>query len=74
MLRLPKPLALRRSLLSFTAWSSFAHATLMGVQASLNLIPRRELVGVAFFVVLGVVLIALIPAKQPVECVSAAVA
>ncbi|MGA8621143.1 MAG: DUF6632 domain-containing protein [Candidatus Sulfotelmatobacter sp.] len=63
-----------RSLIAFTAWSSFAHATLMAVQASLNLIPRRELMGVAFFVVIGVALIALAPAKQPVECVSAAVA
>jgi hypothetical protein len=35
-----------RSLIAFTAWSSFAHAALMGVQASLNFIPRRELVGV----------------------------
>jgi hypothetical protein len=56
-----------RSLIAFTAWSSFAHAALMAVQASLNLIPRRELMGVAFFVVIGVVLIALAPAKQPVE-------
>ena len=39
----------------------------MAVQASLNLIPRRELMGVAFFVVIGVALIALAPAKQPVE-------
>jgi FtsH-binding integral membrane protein len=56
-----------RSLIAFTAWSSFAHATLMAVQASLNLIPRRELMGVAFFVVIGVALIALASAKQPVE-------
>jgi len=63
-----------RSLIAFTAWSSFAHATLMAVQASLNLIPRRELGGVAFFVVIGVVLIVLAPTKQPVERVSAAVA
>ncbi|MGA7078608.1 MAG: DUF6632 domain-containing protein [Terriglobales bacterium] len=63
-----------RSLIAFTAWSSFAHATLMAVQASLNLIPRRELMGVAFFVVIGVALIALAPARQSVERVSAAVA
>ena len=63
-----------RSLIAFAAWSSFAHAALMAVQAFLNLIPRRELVGVAFFLVIGVVLIALTPAKQPVERVSAAVA
>ena len=63
-----------RSLIAFTAWSSFAHAAVMAVQASLNLIPRRELMGVAFFVVIGVTLIALAPAKQPVELVSAVVA
>jgi drug/metabolite transporter superfamily protein YnfA len=56
-----------RSLIAFTAWSSFAHASIMTVQALRNLIPRRELVGVAFFVVIGVALIALAPAKQTVE-------
>ena len=61
-----------RSLIAFTAWSSFAHAAIMTVQALRNLIPRRELVGVAFFVVIGVALIALAPAKRPVEQVSAA--
>jgi hypothetical protein len=61
-----------RSLIAFAAWSSFAHATLMAVQAFLNLIPRRELAGVVFFVVIGVTLIALAPAKS-VERVSAAV-
>ena len=61
-----------RSLIAFTAWSSFAHAAVMGVQASRNIIPRTELVGVAVFVVIGVVLIALAPAKQSVERTSAA--
>ena len=56
-----------RSLIAFTAWSSFAHAALMAVQAFHNLIPRRELVGVGFFVVVGVVLIVLAPAKHLVE-------
>ena len=63
-----------RSLIAFTAWLSFAHAAIMTVQASLNLIPRRELMGVGFFVVVGVVLIVLAPAKQSGERVSAAVA
>ena len=62
------------SLIAFTAWSSFAHATLMAVQASVNLIPRRELLGVVFFVVIGVVLIAVAPAKQPAEPASVVVA
>ena len=56
-----------RSLIGFTAWSSFAHATVMGVQAYLNFIARRELLGVAIFIVIGVALIALAPARQPVE-------
>ena len=62
-----------RSLVAFTAWSSFAHAALMTVEASLNLIPRRELGGVGFFVVIGVALIALAPTKS-VERASVVVA
>ena len=56
-----------RSLIAFTAWSSFAHAGLMSVQAFLNMIARRELIGSAVFILIGVALIALAPAKQPVE-------
>ena len=63
-----------RSLIAFTAWSSFAHATVMVVQAYLNVIARRELFGVATFTVIGVALIALAPATQPVEKASAVVA
>jgi len=61
-----------RSLIAFTAWSSFVHAALMAVQAFLNLIARGELIGSAVLVVVGVTLIALAPAKS-VERVSAAV-
>ena len=53
-----------RSLIAFTAWSSFAHAAVMGTQAMRNMISREELVGVAVLVVVGVTLIALAPAKQ----------
>jgi len=63
-----------RSLIAFTAWSSFAHAGLMAVQAFLNLIPRRELVGVVVFILIGVALIVLAPAKQSLERVSVAAA
>jgi hypothetical protein len=56
-----------RSLIAFAAWSSFAHATVMAVQAYLGFIARRELLGVATFVLIGVALIALSPAKQQVE-------
>jgi hypothetical protein len=62
-----------RSLIAFTAWSSFAHAVLMAGQAFANLIARGELIGSAVLVVIGVALIALPPTKQPAERVSEAV-
>jgi hypothetical protein len=62
-----------RSLIAFTAWSSFAHAVLMAGQAFANVIARGELIGSAVLVVIGAALIALAPAKQPVERASAAV-
>jgi uncharacterized protein DUF6632 len=56
-----------RSLIAFTAWSSFVHAMLMAGQAFAGLIARGELIGSAVLVVIGIVLIALAPAKQGVE-------
>ena len=56
-----------RSLIAFTGWSSFAHAAVMGVQASLGFIARREIFGVATFIVIGVGLLVMAPAKQSVE-------
>jgi hypothetical protein len=56
-----------RSLIAFAAWSSFAHATVMSVQAYLNFIARRELIGSAVFILIGVALIALAPARESVE-------
>jgi hypothetical protein len=56
-----------RSLIAFTAWSSLAHALLMGTQAMENMISRDELVGVAVLIVIGVVLIALAPAVKVAE-------
>jgi hypothetical protein len=53
-----------RSLIAFTAWSSFAHAGLMAVQALRNLIARGELLGVAVLVIIGAALIVLAPPKQ----------
>ena len=61
-----------RSLIAFTAWSSFAHATVMGVQAYLGFIARRELIGSAVFIAIGVALIALGPAGQRREVASTA--
>src|SRR5258707_7425244 len=60
-----------RSLIAFAAWSSFAHAALMAVQAFRNLIARGELLGVALFAVIGVTLIVLAPAKQSMQSASA---
>jgi hypothetical protein len=56
-----------RSLIAFTAWSSFAHAALMAVQAFRNQIPRGELVGAAAPVIIGVALIVLAPGTQSGE-------
>jgi len=56
--------AAHRSLIAFTAWSSLAHAAVMGAQAWLKMIQRRELIGVAVLIVIGFVLIALAPARQ----------
>jgi hypothetical protein len=47
-----------RSLIAFTAWSSLAHAALMGTQACRNMVARGELIGVAVLLVIGVALIA----------------
>ena len=67
LLRASRNPSAHRSLIAFTAWSSFAHAGLMSFQALLNMIARRELIGSAVFAVIGIALIALAPAKKPVE-------
>jgi hypothetical protein len=59
-----------RSVIAFTAWSSFAHAALMGTQACRNMVARGELIGVAVLVIIGAVLIALAPSKQLLESAS----
>ena len=56
-----------RSLIAFTAWSSFVHAILMAGQAFAGLIARGELIGSAVLVVIGMARIVLAPAKQGVE-------
>ena len=63
-----------RSLVAFTAWSSFAHAAVMAVIAFQNPTERIGIaVADAVLVLIGVTLIALAPAKQPVERSSAVV-
>jgi hypothetical protein len=63
LLAIRNPLA-NRALIAFTAWSSLAHAALMGTQAWRNMVARGELIGVAALVVIGVALIAFAPEKQ----------
>jgi hypothetical protein len=54
-----------RSLIAFTAWSSFVHAAIMAVQAFRNASEHGHLLGdVPALLIVGVVLIALRPAKQ----------
>ena len=61
-----------RSLIAFTAWSSLVHAAIMAVQAFRNVSERGHLLGdVPALIIVGVVLIALAPAKQSVERASA---
>jgi hypothetical protein len=61
------------SLIAFAAWSSFAHGAVMAVLAFKLPSERVGFFGaVAALIVIGVALIALVPAKQPVEQVSAA--
>jgi len=62
-----------RSLIAFTAWSSFVHAILMAVQVFAGLIARGELIGSVVLVGIGIAFIALPPGKQAVEQVSGAV-
>jgi peptidoglycan/LPS O-acetylase OafA/YrhL len=61
-----------RSLIAFTAWSSFAHAAVMVVMAARDASERGLLWGSAVLVVIGVPLLVLGSAKQSVEQVSAA--
>jgi hypothetical protein len=56
-----------RLLIAFTAWSSFAHAGVMGFQAYRGMIAHVELIGVAILAIIGVALLALAPKKQSTE-------
>ncbi len=53
-----------RSLIAFTAWSSFAHGGIMALQAYRNEIPRSDLlVAVVPLAVIGVILLVLMPGR-----------
>ena len=66
--------AANRSLIAFAGWANLAHAAVMTAQEYRNVIERQELVGVIVFAIVGVVLVALAPAKQAVEKASAVIA
>ena len=53
-----------RSLIAFAAWSSFAHAAVMGFQAFQGMIQHVELIGVGGLIVVGILLLALAPPRQ----------
>ena len=62
-----------RSLIAFTAWSSFAHGGVMAVQALTNVIPRADLWrAVLPMAIIGLLLLGLAPREQHLERASAA--
>jgi succinate-acetate transporter protein len=66
--------AANRSLIAFGGWANLAHAGVMAAQEYRNVIERQELAGVVLFAIVGIVLVAMAPAKQKVERASALVA
>jgi len=59
--------AANRNLIAFTAWSSLVHAAIMAIQAFQHASEHGHLWGdIPALVVVGVALMALAPAKQPV--------
>ncbi|HUO26721.1 MAG TPA: DUF6632 domain-containing protein [Candidatus Aquilonibacter sp.] len=61
-----------RSLIAFAGWANVAHASVMALQEYRHVIEPRELVGVVAFGIIGVLLIAMGPAKVPAKQISAA--
>lgn len=61
-----------RSLIGFTAWSSFAHAAVMTVQVFRTPGERDLLIGVAILIPIGVLFLLLAPAKPSAELVAPA--
>lgn len=67
--------AAHRSLIAFTAWSSFAHGAVMAILAIQTPAERTGLlVAVGVLAFIGVALLALAPEKQSAEQTSAAAA
>ena len=56
-----------RSLIAYAGWANIAHAAVMIIQSfQLHAERMHLLIGVAMFGIIGLVLIALVPAKTPV--------
>jgi hypothetical protein len=64
--------AANRSLIVFAGWANVVHASVMAVQEYKHMIQAQEIVGVVAFGIIGIVLIALAPAKQSTKQFSAA--
>jgi len=65
--------AANRSLIAFGGWANLVHAGVMAAQKYWNVIERRELAGVVVFAIVGILLVALAPAKQSAETTFAVV-
>lgn len=62
-----------RTLIAFAAWSSFAHGAVMAAQVLTHVIPRSDLWrAVLPMAIIGVLLIALAPKKEPAARAQAA--
>lgn len=62
LLAVPRPSA-HRSLIAFAGWANLAHATVMAIMAFHDASAHEHLPAVAIFGAVGVILLALIPAK-----------
>jgi hypothetical protein len=66
LLAVPNPPE-HRTLIAFAAWSSLVHAATMAMQVFRNLIPHHDLLeAVPPFAIIGILLLALAPAKSKV--------
>lgn len=52
-----------RSLVLFTAWSSFAHAAVMGTQVARHIVDWNEMIGVVVLAIIGIIFIVLTPVR-----------
>ncbi len=56
-----------RSLIAYAGWSNLAHAAVMTTQVMKGMVAHREMIGNYVFVVIGVFLIVMAPAKGAAE-------